>query len=227
MSPLLSNKELEDYLVSLFRPSDVDAIPPGKSRSFFDCCSDLADETSSISTSVSSTSCFEPNEEYKANISYDESAYSIDHSLRQEADLQLRQAGPRFRRRPHVRSPHLVLREIAKRFNSYTLPKDIKDITSYATDLIYSTVDDSVNTGSPAMIGHMTSALPYYIASLSQLITSLNQNTVKTETANTMTFLEREVLCQMHHALYGCSSEFYRKYSKVRQGGGGVCDSPV
>ena len=62
------------------------------------------------------------------------------------------------------------------------------------------------------MIGHMTSALPNYMVPLSKLMVSLNQNVVKTETAKTMTFLEREALAQLHRQLYHNTDEFYAKH---------------
>ena len=54
-------------------------------------------------------------------------------------------------------------------------------------------VNDSVHCNAPAMIGHMTMSLPYYIRPLSKLVTAMHQNNVKTETGKTTTFIEREV----------------------------------
>ena len=39
----------------------------------------------------------------------------------------------------------------------------------------------SVHTASPGFIGHMTSALPYFMLPLSRILTALNQNLVKVE----------------------------------------------
>ena len=40
----------------------------------------------------------------------------------------------------------------------------------------------------------------------------MNQNVVKTETAKTVTFLEREALAQLHKCLYEDTTEFYKKH---------------
>ena len=67
----------------------------------------------------------------------------------------------------------------------------------------------SVHTSSPSFVGHMTSALPYFMIPLSKIMIALNQNLVKTETSKAFTPLERQVLGMLHRLTYGESTEFY------------------
>ena len=62
------------------------------------------------------------------------------------------------------------------------------------------------------MIGHMTSALPKFSTSLAKLIAAKNQNVLKTETAKTVTFLEREALAKLHKLIYARGDDFYDKH---------------
>jgi putative pyridoxal-dependent aspartate 1-decarboxylase len=68
-----------------------------------------------------------------------------------------------------------------------------------------------INTASPKYIGHMTSALPDFVHDISKLISQLNQNLVKIETAKSLIFLERETLAVLHRAFYRCSDQFYNE----------------
>jgi glutamate decarboxylase len=73
-------------------------------------------------------------------------------------------------------------------------------------------VAHSVHTGAPSFIGHMTSALPYFVLPLSKMMVGLNQNLVKIETSKAFTPLERQVLGMMHHLVYGEKDGFYKKW---------------
>ena len=74
-------------------------------------------------------------------------------------------------------------------------------------------VAGSTRVSSPLMIGHMTSALPYFHRPLAKLVTGLNQNVVKVETAAAITFLERETLAQLHHAFYQNDDTYYAAHA--------------
>jgi len=103
--------------------------------------------------------------------------------------------------------------EIAAKFSAFTMPDAPKDPAGYVDTLVEKGgVADAIHTSNPLMIGHMTTALPYYMRPLSRLLTTMNQNVVKTETAKTFTFLEREALAQLHKALYGQTDEFYAQH---------------
>jgi len=109
-------------------------------------------------------------------------------------------------------TPHVPELEIAARFQKSQMPTDPADVEGYFHDLIRNVVEDGIHTSCPQMIGHMTSALPNFCPMLSKLMVSMNQNVVKTETAKTVTFLEREALAQLHKCLYEDSPAFYAKH---------------
>eukprot|EP00392_Amoebophrya_sp_AT5.2_P018772 g19395.t1 len=69
-------------------------------------------------------------------------------------------------------------------------------------------VRDGIHTAAPTMVGHMTSALPCYTSELAKLIAAMNQNVVKTETAKTVTFAERETMARVHRVLYQNEESF-------------------
>ena len=58
-----------------------------------------------------------------------------------------------------------------------------------------------------------TTALPYFHRPLAKLVTAMNQNTVKVETASAVTFLERETLAKLHRAFYGMDLPFYESHA--------------
>jgi glutamate decarboxylase len=111
---------------------------------------------------------------------------------------------------PTVCRPSITEKMIIERFQCALMPKgSSSDVIPYAKKLLQDVVADSMHTSSPQMIGHMTSALPGYMQALAKLIVAMNQNVVKTETAKSTTFLEREALAQLHRILYNNTDEFY------------------
>ena len=78
--------------------------------------------------------------------------------------------------------------------------------------LLNKLVAHSVHTASPRFIGHMTSALPYFLLPLAKLMVGLNQNLVKIETSKAFTPLERQVLGMLHHLVYGQNERFYKTW---------------
>jgi putative pyridoxal-dependent aspartate 1-decarboxylase len=58
----------------------------------------------------------------------------------------------------------------------------------------------------------MTSALPDFVHDVSKLISQMNQNLVKIETAKSAIFLEREALAMLHRCFYGLDDDFYDSY---------------
>lgn len=69
----------------------------------------------------------------------------------------------------------------------------------------------SVKVGSPYYIGHMTSAIPYYMILLEMIIAALNQNQVKIESAKASSFVEKEVVAWFHRLIYDRSESYYLK----------------
>jgi len=105
--------------------------------------------------------------------------------------------------------PGITEHDLARRFMNADMPEESEDVLEYARGLVQNVVDDSIHTSSPQMIGHMTSALPTHMQQLSKLMVAMNQNVVKTETAKSVTFLEREALAKLHKLLYKNTAEFY------------------
>jgi putative pyridoxal-dependent aspartate 1-decarboxylase len=104
-----------------------------------------------------------------------------------------------------------TLPELAQVFNQTSMPEGpylIRDVLQEIRDKV--TVH-SVLVGSPYYIGHMTSAIPYYMILLETIIASLNQNQVKIETAKASSFVERELLAWIHRIVFQRSDGFYRK----------------
>jgi len=119
--------------------------------------------------------------------------------------------------------------ELKSKFGDSSIPQGIicdkNNINKYFAEIKETVIDKSTRVSSPNMVGHMTSALPFFHRPLSKLITSLNQNIVKVETSSTMTFLERETLSKLHRAFYNESNEFYEKYLSTTDGSFGCVTS--
>ncbi len=101
------------------------------------------------------------------------------------------------------------LTEIEKDFQAHQIPASPSFVSDYAEQMMQTLIAHSVHTSAPSFIGHMTSALPYFVLPLSKMMVGLNQNLVKIETSKAFTPLERQVLGMMHHLVYGQADDFY------------------
>lgn len=102
--------------------------------------------------------------------------------------------------------------QIERDFQAHHIPQMPNFVSDYAESLMHKLVAHSVHTAAPSFIGHMTSALPYFVLSLSKMMVGLNQNLVKIETSKAFTPMERQVLGMMHHLVYGEGDGFYKKW---------------
>jgi aspartate 1-decarboxylase len=102
--------------------------------------------------------------------------------------------------------------QIERDFQTHQIPQMPNFVSDYAESLMQKLVAHSVHTAAPSFIGHMTSALPYFVLSLSKMMVGLNQNLVKIETSKAFTPMERQVLGMMHHLVYGEGEGFYKKW---------------
>src|SRR5690554_7052806 len=109
----------------------------------------------------------------------------------------------------HIVAQERPLHEIEAEFAASTIPEQPEFVSTHTETLLKKLVSQSVHTASPRFIGHMTSALPYFLLPLAKLMVGLNQNLVKIETSKAFTPLERQVLGMMHHLVYGEKEEFY------------------
>lgn len=103
---------------------------------------------------------------------------------------------------------------LVQQFGTGALPEDGRAPDSYLDEVADSLLTHTMHTSSPRFIGHMTSALPYFMRPLAHLLTAMNQNVVKLETSKVLSLYERQVLAMMHRLIYGRSDDFYRQHSQ-------------
>jgi len=109
----------------------------------------------------------------------------------------------------HIVATNQALSDIEKDFACSLIPEEPSFVSDHMHHLLDKVVSQSVHTSSPSFIGHMTSALPYFILPLSKLMVGLNQNLVKVETSKAFTPLERQVLGMLHRLVYQEDDTFY------------------
>ncbi|QDP00123.1 pyridoxal-dependent aspartate 1-decarboxylase PanP [Thalassotalea sp. PS06] len=109
----------------------------------------------------------------------------------------------------HIVATDKPLSEIELDFASSALPEQPEYVSDHTRQLLDKLIAQSVHTSAPSFIGHMTSALPYFLLPLSKLMVGLNQNLVKIETSKAFTPMERQVLGMMHRLVYGQTDSFY------------------
>jgi glutamate decarboxylase len=109
----------------------------------------------------------------------------------------------------HIVAVEHDLQAMEKDFADSKIPEKPTFVSEHAQFLLDKLVARSVHTSSPSFVGHMTSALPYFMLPLSKIMIALNQNLVKTETSKAFTPLERQVLGMLHRLVYGQDDDFY------------------
>ncbi len=109
----------------------------------------------------------------------------------------------------HIVAIERPLEEIEASFSSFAIPEEPTYVSDYTEFVKENLVAQSVHTAAPGFVGHMTSALPYFMLPLTRLMTALNQNLVKVETSKAFTPMERQVLAMLHHLVYRCPDDFY------------------
>jgi len=112
----------------------------------------------------------------------------------------------------HIVAVERDLSEVEKYFADSAIPEKPIFVSEQAQFLLDKLVANSVHTASPSFIGHMTSALPYFMLPLSKIMIALNQNLVKTETSKAFTPMERQVLGMIHRLVYQQDGAYYRKW---------------
>ncbi|MFA5701241.1 MAG: putative pyridoxal-dependent aspartate 1-decarboxylase [Desulfuromonas sp.] len=112
----------------------------------------------------------------------------------------------------HVVASGATLKEIEKDFSASHVPEQPTFVSDYASFLKDTLVAQSVHTASPGFIGHMTSAMPYFMLPLARILIALNQNTVKVETSKAFTPLERQVLAILNRLVYARDDAFYARF---------------
>ncbi|KHT63111.1 glutamate decarboxylase [Photobacterium gaetbulicola] len=112
----------------------------------------------------------------------------------------------------HIAAREKPLAEIEKDFSSADIPESPSFVSDHTHFLLDKLVAQSVHTSAPTFIGHMTSALPYFLMPLSKIMIGLNQNLVKIETSKAFTPLERQVLGMLHNLIYRENDAFYQQW---------------
>ncbi len=112
----------------------------------------------------------------------------------------------------HVVVLERSLEDIEKDFSTPQIPEEPTFVSEYTDFVKEKLVAQSVHTAAPGFVGHMTSALPYFMLPLSRIMTALNQNLVKVETSKAFTPMERQVLAMLHRLVYSESDPFYAKW---------------
>ncbi len=112
----------------------------------------------------------------------------------------------------HVVALERDLVEIEKDFSLSRIPEDPTFVSDYTEFMKEKLVAQSVHTAAPGFIGHMTSAIPYFMLPLARVMIALNQNLVKVETSKAFTPMERQVLAMLHRLVYEGTDSFYDRW---------------
>ena len=105
----------------------------------------------------------------------------------------------------------ISLPELSRIFNQTSLPEKPQLIKDVLKEIKEKIIKHSVKVGSPYYIGHMISAIPYFMILLEMIIAALNQNQVKIETAKASSFVERELIAWLHKLVFKRRERFYKK----------------
>ncbi|GAB1537444.1 hypothetical protein NUACC21_00860 [Scytonema sp. NUACC21] len=81
---------------------------------------------------------------------------------------------------------YIHLDSLLDKFCDSQIPVNPTNLESYLKYLGDNVIAHSIHTSSPRFIGHMTSALPSFVRPLAKLMTAMNQNSVKIETAKAL-----------------------------------------
>ncbi|MBN1663037.1 MAG: putative pyridoxal-dependent aspartate 1-decarboxylase [Deltaproteobacteria bacterium] len=105
------------------------------------------------------------------------------------------------------------IKELADQYkNSRINPYPEKKLADVITDLIENIAPHAVNIASPYFVGHMTSAIPFFMVHLKTITAALNQNVVKLETSKVVSVVEKQVLAKIHRLIYRKDDPFYEEH---------------
>jgi len=107
----------------------------------------------------------------------------------------------------------ISLKDLADRFTVSLISQNPeKKLADVITDLIEDIAPHAVNVASPYFVGHMTSAIPFFMVHLKTIVAALNQNVVKIETSKVVSAVEKQVLAKIHRLIYGKNDAFYNEH---------------
>jgi glutamate decarboxylase len=107
----------------------------------------------------------------------------------------------------------ISLKDLADRFTDSLISQNPeKKLADVITDLIEDIAPHAVNVASPYFVGHMTSAIPFFMVHLKTIVAALNQNVVKIETSKVVSAVEKQVLAKIHRLIYEKNDAFYNEH---------------
>jgi len=105
------------------------------------------------------------------------------------------------------------LKELSERFTDTVIKenpeKKLADVIACDIDEI---APQAVNVASPYFVGHMTSAIPFFMVHLKTIVAALNQNVVKLETSKVVSVIEKQVIAKIHRLIFENSEAFYQAH---------------
>lgn len=116
----------------------------------------------------------------------------------------------------HIVAAERDLADIERDFADPHIPEQPTFVSDQIQFVLDKLVAQSVHISAPSFVGHMTSALPYFMLPLSRIMMALNQNLVKVETSKAFTPMERQVIGMIHHLIYEQSDDFYQRWMHDR-----------
>ncbi|GGG54636.1 2,4-diaminobutyrate decarboxylase [Pseudohongiella nitratireducens] len=131
----------------------------------------------------------------------------IDQSLSQDLAGFLQQ---------HIVASERDLADIESDFDSAAIPEHPTFVSEQIQFVMDKLVAQSVHISAPSFVGHMASALPYFMLPLSRIMMALNQNLVKVETSKAFTPMERQVVGMIHKLVYDNDEAFYEHWMHDR-----------
>ena len=116
--------------------------------------------------------------------------------------------------RKHVGiTEEVSLLELSKNFSSSLISENPeKKLAEVIQDLIEEIAPQAVNVTSPYFVGHMTSAIPFFMVHLKAIVAALNQNVVKLETSKVVSVVEKQVLAKVHRLVFKKNQQFYDEH---------------
>ncbi|HET7233948.1 MAG TPA: pyridoxal-dependent decarboxylase [Longimicrobium sp.] len=130
----------------------------------------------------------------------------------EEMDARVAEIARELLREPTITSRG-GLEGMAAAFADTRLPLFPRDAGDYLDYLDAQVVPHVMRVSSPRFIGHMTSALPFFVRPVTRLMTAMNQNVVKTETSRVLTFYERQALARLHRLIFSLPEPFYHHHA--------------
>ncbi|MCK5311702.1 MAG: putative pyridoxal-dependent aspartate 1-decarboxylase [Desulfobacteraceae bacterium] len=107
----------------------------------------------------------------------------------------------------------ISLKELTEDFKDTLINKHPqKKLADVITDIIDKIAPKAVNVASPYFVGHMTSAMPFFMVHLKTIITALNQNVNKLETSKVLSVIEKQILAKIHRLVFNKDEAFYQKH---------------